>query len=415
MNSRLNLVFDVWELPKVPKPNLDFMNGEKTVCELPFFIMTGNFTNKDYEVRLCDLTDINDSENFYYVINHFCSLYKMIIGHDWLIPKSVEECIKHKNLNVIFMSFHESFNNFEFDIRLLQNIIKHKNLNESQFYIINNNSLLTDFYNVFDTKINFIKSDFLKEITSLSISQDYENIEPYRDERKFTFLCQNRRPKTHRLTLLSLLKNSGLLENDITDWSLTYGVKNHHDLITFGDDLFFDDKKSPDIIKNFYEIIASPKLGFYEQEKKWFENPEDYKHFQHIEYESFKNTYVNIVSESNYEVKEIHITEKTYKPFFFFQLPIFLATHRHVEILRREHDFFLFDDLIDHSYDNEIDNIKRMYMVLDEIKRLSNMKEQIKEYYYKNIDKLIYNHNYIKNIKDTNSTMNFFGTLINKN
>jgi hypothetical protein len=341
--------------------------------------MTGNFTNKDNKVRLCDLTDINDSENFYYVINHFCPFYRMIIGNDWLISESVEDCIRHKNLNVIFLSFHESFNNFELDIRLLQNVLKHKNLNESQFYVINNNSLLTDFYKVFDTKINFVKSDFLIEITSSSISQDHEKIEPYLGERKFTFLCQNRRPKTHRLTLLSLLKNNNLLDNDITDWSLTYGTKNHYDLITFGDDLFFDNEKSPNIIKYFNEIVVLPKLGFYEQEKDWFKSPEDYKHFQHIEYECFKNSYVNIVSESNYEVKEVHITEKTYKPFFFFQIPIFLATYRHIEMLRREHDFFLFDDLIDHSYDNEVDNIKRMYMVLDEIKRLSNMKDYLIE------------------------------------
>ena len=54
-------------------------------------------------------------------------------------------------------------------------------------------------------------------------------------------------------------------------------------------------------------------------------------------------------------------------------------------------------------------------MVVDEIKRLSNMKGYIKEYYNKNMDKLVHNHNYIKNFKDTNSTMNLFSKLINKN
>jgi hypothetical protein len=415
MNNRLNLVFDAWDLPNIPRPNLDFINGEKTVCELPFFIMTGNFTNKDHKVRLCDLTDINDSENFYYVINHFCPFFQMIIGNNWLISESVEDCIRHKNLNVIFMSLHESFNNFHFDMQLLRNVLKLKGLNECQFYIINNNSLFTDSHKTFDSKINLIKSDFLIEVSSSSLSQGYPNIKMYDGERKFTFLCQNRRPKTHRLTLLSLLRYNNLLVSDLIDWSLTYGNKNDDDLITFGDKLFFDNEKSPNIINDFNEITSLPKLGFYEQDKHWFNKPKNYRHFQHIEYECFKNSYINIVSESNYEVKEIHITEKTYKPFYFFQIPIFLATYGHVKMLKKEQNFYLFDDLVDHSYDDEVDNIKRMYMVIDEIKRLSNMKGYIKEYYNKNMDKLIHNHNYIKNFKDTNSTMNLFSKLINKN
>jgi hypothetical protein len=65
--------------------------------------------------------------------------------------------------------------------------------------------------------------------------------------------------------------------------------------------------------------------------------------------------------------------------------------------MRYEYDLDFFDDLIDHSYDDEMDDAKRFHMIVNEIKRLSNMKEEISLYYKSNTDKLIHNHNFIKN------------------
>jgi hypothetical protein len=113
---------------------------------------------------------------------------------------------------------------------------------------------------------------------------------------------------------------------------------------------------------------------------------------------SFQNAYINIVTETHFILGEgIHITEKSFKPFYYFQLPIFLALHNHVKTLKEEYGFYLFDDLINHSYDDERDDAKRFHMVVNEIKRLSNMREEISLYYKNNIDKLIHNHNIIKN------------------
>jgi hypothetical protein len=83
--------------------------------------------------------------------------------------------------------------------------------------------------------------------------------------------------------------------------------------------------------------------------------------------------------------------------------------------MRQEYDFYFFDDLIDHSYDNEIDDVKRFHMVVDEIKRLSSMKEKISTYYKNNIDKLIHNHNFIKTYSEKKVEENYFLNLINEN
>ena len=65
-------------------------------------------------------------------------------------------------------------------------------------------------------------------------------------------------------------------------------------------------------------------------------------------------------------------------------------------MLRKEYDLYLFDDLIDHSYDDEKDDVKRFHMIVNEIQRLSNMRDEISTYYKSNIDKIIHNHNFIK-------------------
>ena len=110
-----------------------------------------------------------------------------------------------------------------------------------------------------------------------------------------------------------------------------------------------------------------------------------------------------------------HITEKTFKAFYYFQIPIFVAQYNHIKTLREEYDFYLFDDLIDHSYDNEKDDVKRFHMIIAEIQRLSSMKEEISVYYKNNIDKIIHNHNFLKNYANKKVEENYFLKLINDN
>jgi hypothetical protein len=96
----------------------------------------------------------------------------------------------------------------------------------------------------------------------------------------------------------------------------------------------------------------------------------------------FKKCLINIVLESNYENNLFDIsgppshcwdrlfyTEKTDKCFYMEQMPIFLAKTGYVAELRRL-GFDLFDDIIDHSYDNEINPYIRIDSVISECKRL---------------------------------------------
>lgn len=66
------------------------------------------------------------------------------------------------------------------------------------------------------------------------------------------------------------------------------------------------------------------------------------------------------------------ITEKTSKAFLLCQFPLMVSVPGMVDKLRR-HGFDMFDDIIDHSYDNELDPWQRIHMISDQLETLCNI------------------------------------------
>jgi hypothetical protein len=414
MGGILNLVFDEWD-GDVPMPNLNFLN-EKLGSEyllLPDIIL--NLESEGLPIRKCKLTDIKSGDNFYYVISHRCSLesiYKYNDENIWEIPIEVEECIRNKNLNVILLSEHESFKGIHNSFKELKDIILKKELNENQFFIINNNSLLND-ANIFaQSNINVHKINFLLDSVSCGMNIKLSESD-FIEDKKFIFLCHNRRPKEHRLSILTHMKNMSLLENDITDWSLTYGIHNNKlaDINKFQPYINFKNKK---LLNDYKEICSKPKLSFYESDKDWFNNEHNYDAWNHLELSTYQNSYINIITESHFDISDVHITEKSFKPFYYYQIPLFLASQNHILKMKEEYDLEFFDDLIDHSYDKERDDINRLHMVLSEIDRLSKITNEIKLYYKSNKNKFIKNHNFIKEFYHKGLVFKYFNNLTNK-
>ena len=90
--------------------------------------------------------------------------------------------------------------------------------------------------------------------------------------------------------------------------------------------------------------------------------------------ENFFKCLFNVVSETSSQTdddswREIFLTEKTFKAFAYKQLPIWFAVPKTVHEVRKL-GFDVFDDIINHSYDNILDENTRMLMVVDELKRL---------------------------------------------
>jgi hypothetical protein len=415
MGSILNLVFDKWDGDK-PLPNLNFLN-EKLSNEyllLPDVILS--LESNGLLINKCKLDDITSDDNFYYIISHRCQLDNIFWynkDNSWELPIEVENCIKYKNLKVIFLSEHESFRRIHDSLKELKHIILKKQLNENQFYIINNNSLLNDAKEFAQSDINVHKINFLLDSVSCGMSVKISESD-FIEDKKFIFLCHNRRPKNHRLSILTYMKNMNLLENDVTDWSLTYGIHTNklNDINKFQPYINFKNKK---LLNNYKEICSKPKLSFYESDKNWFNTEQDYEAWNHLELNTYQNSYINIITESHFDIPDVHITEKAFKPFYYYQIPLFLASYNHVLKMKQEYDLNFFDDLIDHSYDLEINDINRLHMVLSEIDRLSKIKNEIKTYYKSNKNKFIKNNNFIKEFYHKGFIFKYFENLTNKN
>jgi hypothetical protein len=314
-------------------------------------------------------------------------------------------------LKVIFLNENESYDNIEKVVSKIELFIKLNGLNANNFYLLNNNSSL----HTIKSTINLFKTEFLLETL---VGEAYSNFNSIKLDKKFTFLLHIKHPRFHRLDLLTLLDVNGLLDSNIIDWSFTFKndtnfddtIQTNNFLINQFKQTSLLDLSEENLNNSFKKICICKKASYYEPNNNFRISALD--SYGKESMKSYEESYINIVTETNFNEKHIHITEKSFKPFYLHQLPIFLANQNHIKTLKKEYGLDVFDDLIDHSYDNEFNNLKRLYMVYNEIKRLSEIKDTIKRYYSDNIDRVLKNRKIIKEAWLSNKTTNYFLNLI---
>jgi hypothetical protein len=200
----------------------------------------------------------------------------------------------------------------------------------------------------------------------------------------------NKSPRPQRWGMLILLKHYGLLED--MNWSFVptwhFKVDSH-----FLSELF--DKNQVEIYKNEIEYFSNLdiKISDYEIDKNWF-NKHNEPNINLLprwmtipeQAENFENSYLNIITESIFfnRFGTIHITEKSFRPFYYYQFPVIMASTHHIKKMKEKYDFDFFDDLINNSYDEEFDDAKRFHMIFQEIKRLHENKNILIEFYKNN-------------------------------
>ena len=415
----LNVVYDKWsEDNNVYYANLHPFDD--SIYRYRIVIGLFRFYGLFNDIRNCNLAEVYEkpNENYYYFINgdnmyhHYTNLKTIPL------PIKVRECFeKCKNFNIVLLNEHE-YEPEDFII-LIDNIVKNENLDPNRFYMLNNNSKLELYKEKHDISIHLFSLDFLMKFISRHL---VEFGEPKFTEEKTGdfFLCHNRSPKQHRYALLILLKNNNFL--DQIDWSLLMGwyhrkENRHMDPYSYFHQLFksYEVDRYMNEINYFNEIEI--KKSKYETDKTWFDETQDGAQIiwnRVYENKSYENSYVNIVTESCFFPKEIHITEKSLKPFYFFQFPLFLSSYNHVKYLRERFKFDLYDDIIDHSYDEEPDDKKRLFKLFFEIIRLSKNKDKLIDFYRNNKERFIYNNKRVIEISNSERDNNFFISLINK-
>jgi hypothetical protein len=115
--------------------------------------------------------------------------------------------------------------------------------------------------------------------------------------------------------------------------------------------------------------------------------------------EKITRAFVNLVQESSYD-REISsdywtvpfMTEKSTKPFALGQAPIFISCYNSLSTIR-SYGFDLFDDIIDHSYDNELDPHKRILLAIDQLEKICKTPLQYwVDFKEKNNDRFVKNY-----------------------
>lgn len=208
---------------------------------------------------------------------------------------------------------------------------------------------------------------------------DFQKLRPYK------FLMFNRRLRPHRIySIIEFYKKNILKEflisydlKKMQTFFLDYGSVGNH----------FKNKNKRELL-NFYNKLlnSEPKktIDFDDLETVWGFNFETKT--------PYLNTYIHIVSETNFFEDGGYFSEKTWKPIGHLQPFIFFGSYGSLEQLKNL-GFKTFSPFIDESYDTEEDNEKRFTMIMNEVERISKIDVKIIHEWYKSIfiSTLLYN------------------------
>jgi len=225
--------------------------------------------------------------------------------------------------------------------------------------------------------------------------------------RKKTFLCFNRRYNDHRLMLYLAMVQRGLIDQCYYSMDKTQPeanrsfVENCKYLISRFSDMGLDSSDVLAADKLLPLILDNPNFASYPMET----SVDPVKHL-------YDNSLVNIVTETYFFNKIIHITEKTYKPIAFMQPFILLGAAGSLQHVK-DMGFKTFGEFWDETYDLELDDKQRFNKIMAVIESIAKWtEEQQIEFTYKIKDIVEYNVNHLNTMQDTeiNNLVEKYGT-----
>lgn len=380
--------------------------------------LSNSIENRQIKINTTSLDSLSNTTTNFFIICHANVNYEFMSSDEFKFSKKLIDSIINNNLYLTLLQEHESCTETEF-VLLCEKLIK-VGIPLSKVILVNNNSKLSEYkkkykYDVLVHHSNFLYFSFTKTLDLLKSKWNPNK------EGKF-FMCRNRNPKSHRVSFLAHLKIQKLID----DFNYSFIPNESCKIYDYEPYKQFLKETEIEKYKNILDSFSNHvKEDDYEAGKGWidfekgeFSHQKDFHPIYHIPEHSpaFENSYFNVVTESwyNSSFNAIHITEKTLRPFYFYQFPIFVSTPHHIKYLKKDYDFDLFDDIIDHSYDNENDDTKRMNMIISEIKRISENKEFFISFYRNNRDRFEYNRNLCitRGFAGKREDLNFFWNLL---
>jgi hypothetical protein len=224
-----------------------------------------------------------------------------------------------------------------------------------------------------------------------SLTQEYVG-----GSRQKTFLCFNRRYNDHRLLLFLFLSKKNLVDQCYISMAKIQPEANR----SFKENVkYLLSKINPYNFEPNDVIEADNKLPLILDSEDFSKYPME----QNIDpvRDLYKNSLVNIVTETYFFSNIIHITEKTYKPIAFMQPFVILGSYGSLKHIK-DMGFKTFEEFWDESYDLEKDDVKRFTMVMAVIEDIASWSESVKiDFTYAVKDIVEYNLKHLNTMPDS--------------
>ena len=369
----------------------------------------------DYKVF--DISDIpNNDEKYFYFFEYRYYLTSYIVANKKLpFSQLVLDLLKsNPNFNIIIKNDAESDDDIL--IESLDTIFKEMCIDTNKIIVINCNERNGDLKVRLNSDMKTQTTNNGKwAISNLLTSFPYD----FKDERSSLFMTYNRNVKIHRFALLVHLMKKGIIQNVDWSWIRGFEVRNH--FIPKNIDLFdcwflkplFDNEEISDSEKEINEL-ANIDVKKSVNELNYEVDFPPYKFDWDVSYSNnpYSNSYINIVTETNFDKDDIIIlSEKSFIPLYYSQIPIIMASTNHIKKMRDLYGFDFFDDVVNHDYDSEPNPKKRFEMIINEIVRLNNKKEDIINFFKNNKERFDNNIKIFEKIKNDKSDYNFYNSL----
>lgn len=400
MQDAINFVYDTED--NLPENCINGLN--KKLCMSGYHLALQSLFNiNSIPTRTFFLTKDNLPSKFFYTI---CTINVFRLLEDskdinGLLPQKILKALRAKHCTLVLLDWHErsSKEMASNKIRYIKKYCSANNIDINQIIFLYNTSLeenttienfayginyfwLVARINLFNADVEFLHSRRLKTIINKKFSS--------------CFLCLNRIPRSHRCWLVyELWKNNLLTENKV-QCSFTASIDSNlieqQDFSQLRDDynkreLFLSFLKQQTLNVEYYgnydqftqHLKAKNSSNFLNFCKILPLNLDTTKHSQNhwntFNLDIFANSGIMITTETLFFDSyndDVFLTEKTFKP-ILYQMPFINVSQPYTLHALKRMGFRTFSRFWDESYDTEINDVKRLYKIIELVKKISDM------------------------------------------
>lgn len=344
------------------------------------------------------LSNRNFNDQDYWLIQFSCDLSFKVYPFGLLVPEEVIDKIRNRQVFLILDNAYEYF--YKVVESVYVDIVQQFNIPPEQIILSSGNYDLAHRVKQYAEQTNQqeLKVEYFNYYELSTFNHYMHHRQKFiptlqKTEYSKKFLCLNRRWRVHRTLLLTLLYNKNLIDQghisfkhgeDNQSWqemrnSMHHYYRQHHETLKIIDQCFLGIKEILPL--NLDDVYLKP-----DQEYEMMLNP-TMDHY-------YVDTYFSVVTETTHdrELEGRFITEKTFKPIALRHPFIMIGPARMLEALR-ELGYRTFDGIIDESYDQEPNEVKRIEMAVNEIERLSNLSgDELQNFIIRARDICFYNY-----------------------